>query len=265
MEDEGQATNTAIENARAYANLEPEIRELITFKEFYEASRQGAHRKEKRHQNQEFRSKITLPNFDGSKKLTARAWLQKLNTYPTLSPMMEEDALQFVIMHLEGIAHDWWHHGLITQGHQNITSYGEFSQKLIKRFDRKHPQENFKKLTQLRQQGIVEDYIKEFQRIFVQVTRVDDERFTYFFIEGLKDSLKGLVSALKPSSLDDAFEMALRLEVSNTNNKSWHKPTIKNHNKDKSYKNFVLTKDREELKKKNLCFKCQEPWEPGHN
>lgn len=63
--------------------------------------------------------------------------------------MMEEDALQFAILHLEGTSHDWRHHGLITQGNQNITSYEEFSQKLIKRFDRKHPQENFKKLTQL--------------------------------------------------------------------------------------------------------------------
>ena len=24
-------------------------------------------------------------------------------------------------------------------------------------------------------------------------------------------------------------------------------------------------KDQEELKKKNLCFKCQKSWEPGHN
>ena len=64
--------------------------------------------------------------------------------------MTEGDALQFAILHLEGTTHDWWHHGLVTQGHQNITSYEEFSQKLIKRFDRRHPQENFKKLTQIR-------------------------------------------------------------------------------------------------------------------
>ena len=133
--------------------------------------------------------------------------------------MTEGDAIQFAILHLEGTTHDWWHHGLVTQGHQNITSYEEFSQKLVKRFDRRHPQENFKKITQIRQQGIVEDYIKEFQNISVQVTGVDDECSTYLFIEGLKYSLRGLVSALKPSSLDDAFEIALRLEVSATNNK----------------------------------------------
>ena len=53
--------------------------------------------------------------------------------------MTEGDALQFTILHLEGTTHDWWHHGVITPGHQNITSYEQFSQKIIKRFDRRHP------------------------------------------------------------------------------------------------------------------------------
>ena len=75
MEEEGQTTNNAIENARAYANLEPKIRELVTFREFCEANMQETPRRERRHQNQDFRSKVnkvTLPNFDGSEKFTAR-------------------------------------------------------------------------------------------------------------------------------------------------------------------------------------------------
>ena len=78
--EEGEwTTNTAIENARTYANLEPEIRELITFREFCEANRKETHKKERSLQNQDFRSKVnkvTLPNFYGSKKFTERAWLQ---------------------------------------------------------------------------------------------------------------------------------------------------------------------------------------------
>ena len=72
-EEEGQETNTAIENARAYANLEPEIRELVTFREFCEANRKETPRRERRPQNQDLKrkvnkvtNKVTLPNFDGS-------------------------------------------------------------------------------------------------------------------------------------------------------------------------------------------------------
>ena len=78
--------------------------------------------------------------------MTAHAWLQKLNSYFTLSPMTKEDALQFFILHLEGIAHEWWHNGLPSLGHQHVTSYQECSQKLIKCFDQIEPEWYFKEL-----------------------------------------------------------------------------------------------------------------------
>ena len=53
--------------------------------------------------------------------------------------MTEEDALQFAIPHLEGIVHEWWHNGLLSLGHQHVTSYQEFSQNLIKWFDQIEP------------------------------------------------------------------------------------------------------------------------------
>ena len=66
--EEGQTTNNAIENARAYASLELEIKELVTFREFCEANRKETPRRERRSQNQDLKrkiNKVTLPNFDG--------------------------------------------------------------------------------------------------------------------------------------------------------------------------------------------------------
>ena len=59
-------------------------------------------------------NKLALPTFDGSNKTTARAWIHKLDTYLTLKPMMEIEAIRFATMHLEGATYDWWHHGLVT-------------------------------------------------------------------------------------------------------------------------------------------------------
>lgn len=188
-------------------------------------------------------NKVTLPNFDGSEKITAHAWLQKLNTYFTLSPMTEEDAIQIAILHLEGLAHKWWHHGIHTQEHQNITSYEEFSQKLIKSFDRKHPQEDFKRLTQLKQQGTIESYITEFQRISVRVSGIEEDRLTYLFVERLKDSLTGLVSALNPISIEDAIEKALRLESSSASNKTPNNHKKPFHKKNEVHKTFPPRKN----------------------
>ena len=46
--------------------------------------------------------------------------------------MIENGAIQFIVLHLRGIAQYWWQHGLDNQGHKQIKSYDEFTQKLIK-------------------------------------------------------------------------------------------------------------------------------------
>jgi hypothetical protein len=52
------------------------------------------------------------------------------------------------ILHLDGEAHEWWYHGLVTLGHASITSYMDFTQRLIDRFDKKDPELHFKELAQ---------------------------------------------------------------------------------------------------------------------
>jgi hypothetical protein len=79
--------------------------------------------------------KIEIPYFDGTAKMTAQAWVQKLDTYLQLNPMREMEAIKFATMHLDGKAHDWWYHGLITLGHNQIMAYTDFTQRLIDRFD----------------------------------------------------------------------------------------------------------------------------------
>lgn len=155
--------------ARAYTTLEPHIREVVSFREFCEDNRQEAHWS---HINKELKhkvNKVTLPNFDGLEKITAHAWLQKLNTFFTLSPMTEEDAIHFAILYLEEAVHEWWHHGLISLGHQAVNSYGEFCQRLVNRFDDNDSRWYFQELTQLKQTRTLEEFTCKFQRLSVMV------------------------------------------------------------------------------------------------
>jgi hypothetical protein len=66
--------------------------------------------------------KMEIPYFDGTTKMTAHAWVQKLDTYLQLNSMKEMDAIKFATMYLEGKAHDWWYHGLSTLGHNQIVA-----------------------------------------------------------------------------------------------------------------------------------------------
>jgi hypothetical protein len=81
--------------------------------------------------------KVTIPNFVGGSKCSARSWVQKLNTYLQLHQMTETDVIKLATLHLDVEAHEWWYHGLVTLGHVRVTSYLDFTQRLINRLTRR--------------------------------------------------------------------------------------------------------------------------------
>ncbi|GLJ25229.1 hypothetical protein SUGI_0482720 [Cryptomeria japonica] len=115
--------------------------------------------------------------------------------------MAQDEAIQFVVLHLEGVTYDWWHHGLVTQNHALIHSYLEFTERLIAKFDRKDVELYYKDLALLKQTGHAKAYINEFQHIAVMVPDMPNGRVVILFIEGLHERLRGLVKDLKTMTL----------------------------------------------------------------
>ena len=119
--------------------------------------------------------------------------------------MPEEEAIKFVALHLEGVTHKWWHHGLVTLGHDQVTSYVEFTGRLIDHFDRKDPELNFKDLAQLKQTGTVDNYITKFQRLSVLVTDISKRCRTILFMDGLREPMRGWIKGFNPCALNEAI------------------------------------------------------------
>jgi hypothetical protein len=134
-------------------------------------------------------------------KYTARAWVQKLDTYYKLNQMTETEAISFATLHLENEAHEWWYHGLVTLGHSRITSYRGFTDRLMDRFDKKDPEIHFRDLALLRQTCIAKAFITEFQRVVMAVTDISEPRLIMLFTEGLTEPLRGWVKAYRPLPL----------------------------------------------------------------
>lgn len=93
---------------------------------------------------------MTLNHFDSSGRVIARAWIHKLDTYFALCPMSKVNAIKFGVLQLDGVAHDWWYHRLLSLQHDQITSYQDFVDHWIERFDRKDLEVYFRELVQLR-------------------------------------------------------------------------------------------------------------------
>ena len=122
------------------------------------------------------------------------------------------EAIKIVVLHLKGEAHDWWFHGLSTLGHANVTTYLEFTRRMVERFDRKDPEAPFMSLANLKQSGNAKSYISKFLRLSVMVPDLSPARRVYMFIDGLDEPLHGLVKYSKPITLHNAIERARDLQ-----------------------------------------------------
>jgi hypothetical protein len=98
--------------------------------------------------------------------------------------MAEERAIKFATLHFNGKAHVWWFHGMTTLGHEHVTSYIEFTLRLMDIFDTKDLKPHFKELTHIRQIGSGEAFTKEFRRVEVMVPDLKESRFLMMYIEG---------------------------------------------------------------------------------
>ena len=148
-----------------------------------------------------------MPYYDGSYKCTARSWVQKLNNFLSLRPMPEQDAINFFTLNLEGATHEWWYHGLVTLGHNLITTYEYFTNRLIERFDVKDPEVSFHELAQLKH-GSLDAYVNDFQYLSIMVPIISERRLVVLFIEGLMEPLKGWLKAFNPLSLQEEIKKA---------------------------------------------------------
>ena len=69
--------------------------------------------------------------------------------------MPEEETIKFVTLYLEGITHEWWHHDMFTLGHDWVSSYAKFMERLIDLFDGMDLKLNFKEFAQLKETRLV--------------------------------------------------------------------------------------------------------------
>ncbi len=147
----------------------------ISYREYVDLRMRYPSQENHGYSNDDLRRKIIKVNllpFDGSRVIAAQSCVLKEDTYFQLNPILEEEAIKFVALHLEGVAHEWWHHELVTLSHNHMTSYADFTKRLIDHFDGKDPELNFKVLAQLKQTSTVENYVIEFQRLSILVTNI---------------------------------------------------------------------------------------------
>jgi len=103
------------------------------------------------------------------------------------------------------------------------------------------------------------------------VSDISEAMLIMLFIEGLAEPLRGWVKAYKPITLQDTISRPRDLQDAVPKTRFLPKANFPNkYNDKKSFqkewngKNRMDSSIKYELRRKKLCFSCQEPWAPGH-
>lgn len=124
----------------------------------------------------------------------------------------------------------------------------------------------------LKQTGTVSEYVDKFEELMRFVKRnipsLPEEYFISSFVCGLKDHIQHHLQCHKPTNLTNAYWFAKRLEQAQPAVKRFlfTNPAMKAPKpwvRDKEVKDQANTSIAD-LRAAGKCFKCKEPWIPGH-
>ena len=131
MEEGGMTRRETLSDfLQEYESQTQNFRDHITFQEFCKIKVERS----RKHDMGIF----LLSTFDGSPTCSARAWVEELHTYLQQHQVSEYEAIKVVVMHFGGKAYAWWIFESFSLRNANISSYTNFTNILVERFDGKH-------------------------------------------------------------------------------------------------------------------------------
>jgi RNase H-like domain found in reverse transcriptase/Reverse transcriptase (RNA-dependent DNA polymerase)/Integrase zinc binding domain/Retroviral aspartyl protease/Ty3 transposon capsid-like protein/Integrase core domain/Chromo (CHRromatin Organisation MOdifier) domain len=218
--------------------------------------------------------RVECPGFYGDDIV---AWIHRCNSYFEMHQVPDHLKTKLATMQFRDKASEWYDGFLIDH---DPPDWPTLIRLIKKRFQRQGGKNGMDELKELHQNGSVEEYIEQFERLrsklLIENRLFTETDFIDVFYSGLKQEIRAFVRAFKPQSLDETFEYALQMESALDTQlkklKAVNKPSMcvapvaKPNVTPPVTKSFgntrnVLVEQRRAL---GLCFKCGERYYPGH-
>jgi hypothetical protein len=220
-------------------------------------------------QNHHFQRYLHLPQvdvtkFDGS---DPTGWVTQMGHYFSLYGITDDlTKLWYGVLHLDQECWQWWQWKKTS--HQGYITWTHFVVELYECFDTNT--NHLGHLKNLRQLGIVEDFIATFERLDFRTEGMSDAFFQECFISSLKDKIQAHVLMARPKSWVEATKRDKESQqiVSSQNCKPSFIPRPKLVNPTTPSappKIQKLTRaEMVEPQLKGLCYKCDDKYFSGH-
>uniref|UniRef100_A0ACD6A7J9 Uncharacterized protein n=1 Tax=Avena sativa TaxID=4498 RepID=A0ACD6A7J9_AVESA len=212
-------------------------------------------------------AKMNIPEFDG---IDPDSWIQTIEQYFDSARTPLEQRTEIAVTYLKEGAMQWWRGtgmAAATLPWHHFTRYvgGRFAENSIC--------DNVRKFHALTQTTTVAKYIANFEEAMNLMRRdnptLPEDYYISSFISGLSEYIQHHLQCHKPTSMRDAMWFARRIEQANPYKKT---VTLHSYVPVRRQVNFELAKTVptvspniiQQAKQKNACYKCKEPWFPGH-
>ncbi|VFQ67522.1 unnamed protein product, partial [Cuscuta campestris] len=249
------------------------------------------------HSRRHFRppyAKIEFPKFSGG---DPRGWILKAEKYFRYYETPDEEKVDIASMYLEGDALDMFSWAL---SERTVLYWEELVKILQEQYGPPEYQNPDEYLAAVQQVGTVQEYRVEWARRVARVKNWPDHCLLGIFLNGLKEELRSEVRIHKPQSVYRATSLALEMEKKLQGTKSTrpcstassaratystnsgrnqsvpdssaktstsHNPTSQNPGSSQSvipFRSNSWDTTRQERRNKGLCFRCGDPFRPGH-
>jgi hypothetical protein len=200
--------------------------------------------------------------------------LRQAKKYFTLAETPEYKQVKFAEVFLTGKVDHWLRS---TGVDTNNLSCLEFSALITNRFIAETSLELIGTFRHMEQSGSLSSYIDLFEEIMgkmkVQNPALPNEYFVGCFISGLRDHIKVPLRSHNPATLVHAYALARNYDSYQHKKQNLDTPRPRYRYSFQSKQNATLVKKDDSDNKqvntskweKGKCFKCKEPWIPGHN
>jgi hypothetical protein len=172
------------------------------------------------------KAKMDIPVYEGN--LDAEElldWIRALDTYFDYEDIEEDKKVMHVVMHLKGHATLWWDKlqaDRHCKGKQKIKSWDQMIAKMKAKFiPRDYKISLFRRMQNLRQKLMtVKEYTEEFYRLNIRAghQESDDEKVA-IYLNGLRYDIQDELSMVTIRTVEDAYQMALKVEEKLTREK----------------------------------------------
>jgi hypothetical protein len=204
--------------------------------------------------------KIDMRKFDGKYCITGIFQMEQF------FDVHQTPSLQKVLIASLCLENDQfvWYQWLCERKNKYIISWSIFIEESISHHGDIKSNTLFSQLINIRQKGPITKRIQQFQKINIMVKNIPEDNLLDIFMGTLNENIQHEVHLFEPKSLEQAFNMARKVENKNMPTRRMAIDNYREHHVPSPKPTRLTPQQMDERRAKAMCFNCDNKYNKGN-